>query len=357
MPYEFQTNALLPYALFATTYLVILAFGGDRKDTWAFWLLVVFVVALGLRNPRQMSGWADPVWYAAALTKEVSADQILFLGGIDYLPLYLLHGVTSRFLDFGAAFFFLHMLYLPVLFLIYRLCAFLKGMFFLLAGWLLFVNSGVLLLANFFRQGQGALYLLVLIFAFSLPAGSRWLRVVGALALPTVHLSSVPFAGGLLISQRRRFYVLFGVSFVVFCLAAYILLRQYGAYSVYLNDPEQINFKRDLITKTLGTYVILALAFWIDRRSGSFLLETTKRIQQSMFGFLMPTVALLMFANAAPEIGTRFIYYFHAIAFAYLSMSVARSGRNWIFPTCALGFCLFGAITWTYPTVAVLLVW
>jgi hypothetical protein len=303
-----------------------------------------------------MSEWADPVWYSALLTNQVSSDQILSIGGIDYLPFYLVHGITSRVLNQAGAFLLLNLLYLPGVYLLYRLSAFIKGMFFLLAGWLLFVNSGVLLLANFFRQGQAALYLLVLILSFSLPAGKRWLRIVGVLALPALHLSAVPFAGGLLISQRRRFYLWFGAFFALFCVAAYLLLQRLGVYALYMNDPNQQSFKRDLVVKVVGVYIVLLCGLWV--RCEPFLQsEKNRRIQRAMIGFLLPTAGLLVFANAAPEIGTRFIYYFHAVAFAFLASAVATSTKSWATPACAIGFCLFGAITWTYPTVAVLLFW
>ena len=131
-----------------------------------------------------MSEWADSVWYSALLTNQVSAEQILSIGGVDYLPFYLAHGITSRLLNQAGAFFVLHLLYLPGIYLLFRLSRFIKGMFFLIAGWLLFVNSGILLLANFFRQGQAALYLLILILAFSLPAGNRWIRLGARSLLP-----------------------------------------------------------------------------------------------------------------------------------------------------------------------------
>lgn len=357
MPYSVQTNAILPYVLFAIGYLGILIFGGSRRDKWAFVLVALFCILLGLRDTKKMSEWADPVWTAAILTNQVSAGQILPLGGVDYLPFYLLHGITSRILNFEGAFFLLNMLYLPAIYLLYRLCGFLEGMFFLVAGWLLFVNSGILLLANFFRQGQGALYLLVLILAFAIPAGSRWARWGGAVVLPAIHLSSVPFAGGLLVSRTRRFYMLFGAVFALFCIVAYVLLQHLGVYALYMHDPNEDSFKNDLIIKVLGVYALLLCGVWMARRALPTCRNEIKAVQRVMIGFLLPAASLLIFANAAPEIGTRFIYYFHAVAFAYLACCVANSKATWMFSACALGFCLFGAITWTYPTVAVLLVW
>lgn len=357
MPYSAQTNAILPYAFFAIAYLVILAFARRRRDLYACALVMAFCLLLGLRDTKRMSEWADPVWYSALLTNQVSSDQILSVGGIDYFPFYLVHGITSRVLNQAGAFLILNLLYLPGIYLLYRLSAFIKGMFFLMAGWLLFVNSGVLLLANFFRQGQAALYLLILILAFSLSAGNRWVRLLGVLALPALHLSAFPFAGGLLISQRRRFYLVFGAFFVLFCVAAYLLLQRLGVYALYMNDPNQESFKRDLVIKVLAVYAILMCGLWVRRRGASFQSEKTQRVQQAMIGFLLPAAGLLVFANAAPEIGTRFIYYFHAVAFAFLASTLASLKSEQMLAACAVGFCLFGAITWTYPTVAVLLVW
>lgn len=357
MPYSFQTNALLPYALFAISYIAILALGGSRRDKWAFILVITFCLLLGLRDTKKMSEWADPVWSAAILTKDVPASQILSVGGIDYLPFYLLHGITSRFLNLEGAFFLLNMLYLPAVYLLYRLCAIAEGMFFLVAGWLLFVNSGILLLANFIRQGEGALYLLVLILAFGIPAGSRWTRLGGAVALPIIHLSSVPFAGGLLVTRARRFYALFGCGFALFCMLAYVLLQHLGVYAIYLRNPDADSFKRDLIVKVAGVYVLLLCGLWIMRSAVGTTSDAIRAVQRVMIGFLLPAATLLVFADAAPEIGTRFIYYFHAVAFAYVACCIASSRVRSTLTACALGFCLFGAITWTYPTVAVLLFW
>jgi hypothetical protein len=357
MPYAIQTNAVLPYALFAIAYLGILAFARKRRDVCACALVIAFCLALGMRDIKKMNQWADPVWYSALLTKQVSSDQILSIGGVDYLPFYLVHGITSRLLNQSGAFFVLHLLYIPGIYFLFRLSQFIKGMFFLIAGWLLFVNSGILILANFFRQGQAALYLLILILSFSLPAGNRRLRLAGALALPALHVSAFPFAGGLLISQRRRFPLLFSAVFAFFCAAVNILLQQLGTYALYLNHLDQESSRSDLIAKVIGAYVVVICALWIGRKQASFQTDLTQKVQGVMMGFLIPTAALLIFASTAPEVGTRFIYYFHAVAFMFLASAVATSKSKWIPVACAVGFCLFGAVTWTYPTIAELLIW
>jgi hypothetical protein len=357
MPYAIQINALLPYAVFAIAYLGVLVFAKERRDVCAFALVIVFCLALGLRDFKRMNEYADPVWYSALLTKQVSSDQILSIGGVDYLPFYLVHGITSPLLNQGGAFFLLHLLYIPGIYFLFRLSRFIKGMFFLIAGWLLFVNSGILILANFFRQGQAALYLLILILSFSLPAGNRWLKLAGALALPALHVSAFPFSCGLLISQRRRFPLLFGAIFAIFCVTVNILLQQLGNYAAYLQHLDQESSRSDLITKVIGAYVVVICALWIGRKQASFQTDMTQRVQGVMKGFLIPTAALLLFASTAPEVGTRFIYYFHAVAFMFLASVVATSKSKWIPAACAAGFCLFGAVAWTYPTIAEILIW
>lgn len=357
MPYDIQTNAFLPYMLVALTYLAILAMGGRQRDRLAFILMLAFCVALGLRDTNKMSIWADPVWYAAILTRQIPQSAILAKGGVDYSIFFLVHGLTSRVLNYSSAFFLLNILYVPPLYLLYRLTREMEGMFFLLAGWLLFINSGILLLTNFFRQGQATLYLLVLILAFSIPAGAQWIRGIGAVLLPLLHISSAPFAFGLFAQKRRRFYQVFSITFSAFIVLAYIYLKASPQYAEYFSDPNAAFFTRDLWIKIIGAYAILACGFFIARKIDFNASEAAGRIKHTAVGLLIPTAALAFFAWSAPQLGTRFIYYFHAIAFLYIALVVAARKSRELFTASALVFCFFGAITWTYPTVTVLLKW
>lgn len=357
MPYDFQTTALIPYVVVAVAYLCVMAFAKERRDYYAFLLVVAFCLMLGVRDTRKMSEWADPVWYSEILTNDVPAAAILATGGADYLLFFLVHGITSRLFNLSGAFFVLHLLYVPAIYLLYRLTRRIPGMFFLLAGWLLFVNSGLLLIANFFRQGQGALYFLVLTLAFTFSAGKRWARTVGAFALPFLHLSAGPLVPGLFMLRNRRFIKLYVLFFALFCIGLFTARQHFGFYSVYLEDPAGGDFKRDLWVKVIGTYLILAIGYYFTKHTERAEDDPIRQAQRALIGFLLPTAALLIFANSAPEIGTRFIYYSHAIAFAFLASAIANWRDGSLIVPSAVGLCLFGFITWTYPTVTILLKW
>jgi hypothetical protein len=356
MPYDIQTNALLQYVLIALGYLGILLFPANKRDLYAFRLVAVFCMMLGLRDIDQLSVWADPVLYARVLTIDIPGKDFLTLGGADFVLLFLVNSITHTIFNLKGAFFALHLLYLPPLYLLYRLTRRIEGTFFLLTGWLLFVNSGLLLIANFFRQGQGALYFLVLIMAFSLPVGARWGRRGGALALPLLHLSVAPLVVGLFFCQRRYFYYLFGIFFFLICLAAYVSLTDYDIYGAYIEGSGGY-YTMDLWNKVLLTYAIIAVGLYLNGWSKAIIIDDARNIQRTALGFLLPTAVLLIFANTAPQIGTRFIYYSHAIVFLYLTSAIASRKSIWLLGASAVAFSLFGAVTWTYPTVAVLLQW
>lgn len=73
-------------------------------------------------------------------------------------------------------------------------------------------------------------------------------------------------------------------------------------------------------------------------------------------GLLIPTAALLLTLNA-PSIGLRYLYYSYALVFLYVACAVASHKSESLFKLSAIAICMFGLVTWTYPTVAVLLIW
>jgi hypothetical protein len=353
MPYDFQTSALLPYCVLAVAYLGILLFPRLTRDFFALGLLVVFCLALGVRKIAAMPDGADPVIYASILAN--APDTQVLLGGVDYALFFLLHNVTGRSFGLGSTFFLLHFLYLPFLFLLYWVSRRTNGMFYLLVGWMLFVNSGLLLLCNFFRQGMSVFLFLVLLIAFSRAAKTRWVKGMGALTLPFFHVAATAFVPGLYICKTRRFLYLFGAYFGIFCLVIWMLSARLGLGTGYLEDVDQASHQSQLVAKVVVTYVILFLGACLRRYLGNTQ-DSAAEIQHAAVGFLLPTAALLL-TYKAPIIGLRFLYYSHAVAFTYIASIVGMNRRAITYPLTAFGICAFGIITWTYPTVTMLLVW
>lgn len=357
MPYNFQTNALVPYAILAAAYLGILLFAGTKRDASAFCLVLAFCLSLSLRNIEKMDEWSDPVLYAATLTNQIPTADLLRVGGTDYALFFVLHVITGAALSIHEAFYLIHLLYLPILYVIYRLAQCVEGMFFLFAGWMLFVNSGVLLLANFVRQGLSTFVFIALLMAFTFPAGNKWLRRVGAMAIPLLHLSAAALIPSLFLCRKRRFFLLWCSGFLLTCVGIYLVLNRFtSSYSVYMSDPGDDFRQADLLNKVLMTYLLVGLGYSLRRRDGA----THPRVlglQRTAVGILLPTAALLITRSVAPSIGTRYMYYFHAVAFLYLATVIANRRRAAVFPMTALALCSFGLITWTYPTVTRLLIW
>ena len=355
MPYDLQTNALLPYFLLAAAYVGILLFPRRTRDVGALVLLVLFCLALGFRNIDMMPDGADPVTYASLLANDAPPYAEALLGGTDYALFSLLRHVTGSALSLGGAFFMLHLLYLPFLFLLYRVCRAVTGMFYLLAGWMLFVNSGVLLLCNFFRQGISVLLFLAVLISFSKVTKAKWVRWLGAVGLPFLHFGAAAFAPGLFMRETRRHLWLFSAYFFVFCLAIWAILERVGFGLAYFDEGDLASHQSQLLTKVAVTYVILLVGMYLRKYFGKTA-DSTRNIQNAALVFLVPTAALLLTYNA-PIIGLRFVYYSHAVAFAYLASGIAAHRRSLAVPLAALGICCSGIITWTYPTVSMLLVW
>src|SRR5208282_3373683 len=200
-------NALLPYCIAAVAYLSILFFPRRTRDFFALALLAAFCLALGLRNIDRMPNESDPVIYASILANASGTEALL--GGVDYTLFSLLRDATGPVLSLASSFFILHLLYLPVLFLLYWVSRSVIGMFYLLVGWMLFVNSGVLLLCNFFRQGLSVFLFLTLLITFSRTCEHKWARAAGALTLPFCHVAAAALVPGLFMCKTRRYFYLF----------------------------------------------------------------------------------------------------------------------------------------------------
>jgi hypothetical protein len=354
MLYDFQTDALLPYCIVAVMYLGILFLPRRTRDFFAFALLGAFCLALGLRNIDRMPDGADPVIYASILANASGTGALL--GGVDYTLFSLLRNLTGPVLGLASSFFVLHLLYLPILFLLYWVSRTVIGMFYLLVGWMLFVNSGVLLLCNFFRQGLSVFLFLALLIAFSRTTRHIWSRAVGALALPVFHVAAAVVVPALFICKTRRYFYLFGAYFALLCVAIWEVLARIGFFvTTYLDDGDQAAHQAQLLTKVAITYAILLFGIYL-RRHLSNGLEDARGIQHAAAGFLVPTAALLL-TYSAPIIGLRYLYYSHSVAFTFLASVIGQQRKGLAFPLSAFGIVSLGVITWTYPTVTKLLVW
>jgi hypothetical protein len=361
--YDFQTNALLPYMLFSLGYLGILFCAKDKRDSLGFFLVGLFCIVLGLRDVAGMPVGADPVLYATILSNASGAENLL--GGIDYALLIVLRGVTGAFFGLSGCFLILHLLYLPVIYLLFRYCRRVKGMFFLMAGWMLFVNSGVLLLANFFRQGISVFLFLAVLVGFSVPDGSKWVKRLGALTLPLFHMAGAVLIPSLFLQRKRYYYYLFPLLFLAFCLAIHLGLGNVTvSFADYFDVVDQGALKDQLWTKIVMAYAILLVGYCLQLRIDGHRVQLPARnpsvesriLQRTAIGVILPTAALLLTSNA-PIIGLRYLYYSHAVAFLYLACCLCSKNREALFKASSIGLCAFGFVTWTYPTVACLLVW
>ena len=361
----FQSDTFYIYIVFAAAYLSGLLLTDCWKDRYALVILVALCLLLGVRDPYKLRGVsgvgvADPAAYAALLAKGTYSWYSNNLGKIDYLFFRILRPVTSRIFSYSFAFLFIHVIYAFILCTLYRVLSFAKGAFYLFAGWAMFINSGMLLLSNFFRQGQCIFCLIILILVFSKEKENRILRYACAAGLPFIHASSAPFTIGMVLLRNKRFRLLFPVFFVAFCAIASIAFQQYAQYVGYENTLNMHsltrNLKAELLYKIIGAYGILLIGFIVSitsRRPD----ERVMQIQKTLCGFVLPIAGLIFFTGEAVTAAARFVYYFHALAFLYLALSIAVSRKALVYSLCAIGLCCFGAVTWTYPTIAVLLVW
>ena len=107
--------------------------------------------------------------------------------------------------------------------------------------------------------------------------------------------------------------------------------------------------------KILSIYAMIAFGYFFasGKRETSTCAED---IQRAALGLLIPTAGLLLMLDA-PGIGLRFLYFSYALAFLYVALTVSLRKSKALFNAFAVAICLFGFVTWTYPTVAVLLIW
>jgi hypothetical protein len=353
MEYEVQTNALLLYLLFSLVYLGILCFAKARRDVLAFALAGAFCITLGLRDVNSMSIDADPVLYATILS--YPADIKDFLGGADYALFSLLHPITGARFNLSTCFLLLHLLYIPALYLLFKSLRDNSGMFFLLTGWLLFVNSGLLLLANFFRQGISVILFIAILVGLCCSVKKESSRKMGALGLPLLHLASVAMIPSLLGCRMRHYYLISSASFIALCAAIHFAPDSIVAQSNYFNNNDLAMHRMQLWIKIPTIYAMLAFGYLVSR-GGAHPSVEAKNIQRGAIGLLIPTAALLLTSNA-PVVGLRYLYYSYAFAFLYVACVVTSRRSELLFKASAISMCLFGIVTWTYPSVAMLLIW
>jgi hypothetical protein len=355
MGYEIQTNAIFPYFLFSLAYLCILCFAKAKRDIFGLALIVGFCVMLGLRDVKNMSVDADPVLYATILS--YSGDIQDLAGGADYAIFSLLHLITEGMFNLSECFFLLHLIYIPALYLLFRCLKNIKGVFFLLVGWMLFVNSGILLLANFFRQGISTIIFLSVLVGLCSSNGKQRLSKIGVLGLPFLHLASLVLVPSLFTCRKRYYYFISCASFVILCAAVHFVPAHFVSISSYF-DFEDLSRKIlwvQLCAKIFVIYLMLGIGYFVIRLANGAPAEV-KNIQRAAIGLLIPTGALLLTSNA-PIIGLRYLYYSYALVFLYLFCVLSCRKNDLLIKLSAIGLCLVGIVTWTYPTVAVLLIW
>ncbi|MGA2569497.1 MAG: hypothetical protein ABSF23_03180 [Terracidiphilus sp.] len=352
MQFEIQAHALLPHVLFSAGYLLILFAAKTRRDALGFILVTAFCVTLGLRDIAALSRDCDPVTYAFLLS--YPGDISALVPGVDYVLFSLLHAITGAWFDLAGCFFVLHLLYIPAIYVLYRVLKGFPGVFFLLAGWLIFVNSGLLLLANFFRQGICVIVFLSLLAGLCLWPGGR--KSAAALTLPLLHLGSAIFVPCLLACRRKHYFFISGLFFISICAVAYFAPSLVPGSSGYFSrDSDEGLHQTQLLVKVISVYFLLGLGYLLTPRS-SETPETVRKLQRGAVGLLLPTAALLFTYNA-PAIGLRYLYYSYALAFLYVSSAIAYRKSETLFKLSAAAICLFGIVTWTYPTVAILMIW
>jgi len=351
MQFEIQAHALLPHVLFSAGYLLILFFARRGRDKLGLLLITAFCITLGLRDMSAMSINADPITYAFVLS--YPGDISSLAHGADYLVFSFLHPITGSLFSLAGCFLALHLLFIPALYLLYRALKGFNGVFFLLVGWFIFVNSGLLLLANFFRQGLSVILFLALLVAFSFNPKGRLL--LGTLTLPLFHAGSLLFIPGLFVWRSRRFLALAATIFVALCAAVRFLPSYVPISSTYFGDYSSKDLNQtELLIKVVTIYVMIAVGGLLWRRTTTA--SPVRDLRKATFGLLIPTAALLLIYNA-PAIGLRCLYYSYALAFLYVFSAVVCRQSESLFKLSAIAVCLFGIITWTYPTVAVLMIW
>jgi hypothetical protein len=293
----------------------------------------------------------DPVTYSLLISKVMVSDVSFGDLGLDYLPLYLIQFITRGALSVGAAFMLIHLVYLIFIIPIYKFSRVSPGLFYLLSGWMMFANSGVLLLCNFLRQGYAILLFLALILALS-QTRRRILALLGALIIPVFHTSGLIFSPALLLLRSRRYFMLYAAIFVI---AITVIWRMPSVAAVDVDDPSAA--ATQLYVKVLGSYALLLGGYLVQRNAG-VVREEISNIERAAIGVIMPCGALLMLGTPGLLVhGLRFTYWIHAAVFLYLAAVISSHRSELLFRASALFMCVFGVITWSHPNVSMLLVW
>jgi hypothetical protein len=351
MQFEIQAHALLPQVLFSMGYLLILFFARRNRDKLGLLLITAFCILLGLRDISAMAITADPISYAFVLS--YPGDISTLAHGADYFIFVLLHSITGRLFSLAGCFFALHLVFIPALYLLYLAMKRFNGVFFLLVGWFIFVNSGLLLLANFFRQGLSVIVLLALLATLCVNPSRR--KALSTLLLPLLHAGSLFFIPGLLAWKKKHSFLISALVFLAVCIALHFLPSLSSAGADYFNAAENNAISQfQLVIKIASIYAMLVVAILLLRATE--ISEDAHMLQRATLALLLPTAALLLTYNA-PVIGLRCLYYSYALAFLYLFSAVNSRHSESLFKLSAIAICLFGIVTWTYPTVAVLMVW
>jgi hypothetical protein len=333
-------------------YMSLLALKRERRDLFALILVAALCVAFGLRSVEKLMPYQDPVIYSTLISRVMVSDVSFKELGIDYLPLFLVQFVTRGALSVSGAFLLIHLLYLVFILPIYRFTRAFPGVFHIFAGWMMFANSGVLLLCNFLRQGYAILLFLGLLLSVS-TAGRRYIRLVfGLIALPFLHISAMVLAPSLLLLRRRRYFLAYGL---IFALAIAWICRSPESITADAADPDAA--AAQLYLKIAGAYFLLGLGYLADRRNAEASTEL-RSIERAAAGVVLPCAALLLLRDPGLQVhGLRFVYWIHAPLFLYLAAVVSSRKSEAMLRVFAVALCVFGVVTWSHPNVATLLIW
>lgn len=347
--YDARTDDIYPYAVLAVLYLLVAVLPENWRDRLGLTLVLGFCVALGLRDIYRMPLVADSITYSFIMSRDVLIPP----GHSDYAVLGTIGGTLGPALGPAGCLFLLQLMYVPLVLLLYRYCRTVAGTFYLLAGWALFSNSGVLLLANFFRQGLSTFLFMALVASISTPTVRSWRRWLGAGMLPLLHTGSVAVAPALLIYKWKRYPYVLWIGLAALCVAIPTIVKRYViAYADYIyNAAPSGSAGAQLIAKVAVSYAVLLLALSLATRTP----DALRDLRRAAVGIVASSAALLGTLHD-PIFGLRLIYYFHSVAFLLLAFVVAAR-RDWTGRVWAVGFCCFGLLTWTYPTVTRVLVW
>ncbi len=338
-------------SFYICSYLALLVFKRERRDFFAFLLVTSLCIAFGLRDLSKLLPVQDPVIYSTLISRVMVSDVSFSELGFDYVPFHLMQVVTLGRLSIGGALLLVHLVFLLFIIPIYRYSRIIPGLFYVLSGWMIFANSGVLLLCNFLRQGYAIMFFLALILG-AVSTKKPITRIGGALFMPVLHVSALIFSPVPLFIHSRRFHFIYAAVFV----AGMALIAQWaGAVAPDVDNLSAASMQ--LFLKVLGAYILVLLALLVQSSTGPFgnAIQLIKRVS---LGVVLPSAALLLLRSPALLVhALRFTYWIHAQTFLYLAAAVSSNKSEWLIRALALAFCVFGIFTWTNPNVAMLLAW